>query len=159
MQNHAALCIVVFFVYFSINFLTLLNPKKGNKMNINRRVEFFLSCGNKFADGESSSRSMLRNVKWLQFVSHSNYITEILVDANLPKLFVISLHSSTWKILNVITVPVISNCYRANVLPICQQLLHTSIWPWCLVWSVMTFSALADWSPKLTKYTMHIFCW
>ena len=29
--------------------------------------------------------------------------------------------------------------------------MHTSIRLWYLVWGVMTFSALADWSPKLTK--------
>ena len=41
----------------------------------------------------------------------------------------------------------------ANVLPICQSLMHTSIRPWCLVSGVMTFSALTD----EVMYTMHIF--
>ena len=36
--------------------------------------------------------------------------------------------------------------------------MHTSIRLWCLVWGVMTFSALADWSPKLIKScTPHTF--
>ena len=42
-------------------------------------------------------------------------------------------------------------CYHANVSPICWSLMHTSIRPWCLGWGVLTFSALADWFPKLTK--------